>query len=291
MANIGSVFLGDVARHRMFANSPHSSPSSSPPPSSPPPSSIAAVFPRTLSHSPPTNQHPTEPMTTIQSTPIDPRLALDLRLRWLEALLVGVGGVGVGRSKPAVEETHASTLTQAQTLCRTAEDLQRRLDTVVATNDELKRFLAQYDQNAHLLTPAFALSLPGLDAAEGSTSMSPAQLEALLAEMEPDIRAAERDMREIELLESKGVTGAGKLGSYEELQPRLDKLIAQHRADAELAASLERRTAALVERHATQVDALSELFVVWDDTITEVEDKITRLEKECNERRRLGLEQ
>jgi hypothetical protein len=30
--------------------------------------------------------------------------------------------------------------------------------------------------------------------------------------MEPDIRAAERDMQEIEALEKKGVTGAGKLG-------------------------------------------------------------------------------
>lgn len=42
--------------------------------------------------------------------------------------------------------------------------------------------------------------------------MSGAELEALLAEMEPDIRAADRDMREIEMLEGKGVTGAGKLG-------------------------------------------------------------------------------
>ncbi|KAG6854253.1 hypothetical protein C0991_008946 [Blastosporella zonata] len=289
--SIGSVFLGDVARHRILSNSAQSSPSSSPPPSSPPPSSIAAVFPRSLSQSPPTqNQNqmpsasslPKEPI--VPSKPIDPRLALDLRLRWLEALLVGVG-VGARKS---TEEAQPST----HTLCRTAEGLQRRLNVVVASNDELRRFLAQYDQHAHLLTPAFALSLPSLDpSSEEGSSMSPAQLEALLAEMEPDIRAAERDMREIELLESKGVTGAGKLGSYEELQPRLDKLLAQHRADAELAASLERRTAALVERHAIQVDTLSELFVAWDDTITEVEDKISRLEREHIERRRLGLEQ
>lgn len=41
--------------------------------------------------------------------------------------------------------------------------------------------------------------------------MSPEELEAFLAEMEPDIRAADRDMREIEASEKKGVTGAGKL--------------------------------------------------------------------------------
>lgn len=41
--------------------------------------------------------------------------------------------------------------------------------------------------------------------------MSSEELDAFLAEMEPDIRAADRDMREIEVLVQKGVTKAGKL--------------------------------------------------------------------------------
>lgn len=41
--------------------------------------------------------------------------------------------------------------------------------------------------------------------------MSVDELEAFLTEMEPDIRAADRDMREIESLEKKGMTAAGKL--------------------------------------------------------------------------------
>lgn len=70
------------------------------------------------------------------------------------------------------------------------------------------------DQNAHLLTPSFALSglLPDPPSYE---NMSPEELEAFLTEMEPDIRAADRDMREIEVLDRKGVLGAGKLaGTY-----------------------------------------------------------------------------
>lgn len=66
------------------------------------------------------------------------------------------------------------------------------------------------DQHAHLLTPAFALS-GSLPDPPSYNNMTPEQLEAFLTEMEPDIRAADRDMREIELLEQKGVTGAGKL--------------------------------------------------------------------------------
>lgn len=66
------------------------------------------------------------------------------------------------------------------------------------------------DQHAHFLTPSFALSgtLPDPPSYE---SMTVPELEAFLTEMEPDIRAADRDMREIEVLEQKGVTGAGKL--------------------------------------------------------------------------------
>ena len=39
-----------------------------------------------------------------------------------------------------------------------------------------------------------------------------------------------------------------------------------------------------------QVDALSELFVAWDDVLTETENKVTRLEREREERQRLGFE-
>ncbi|KAG5353553.1 hypothetical protein J132_06506 [Termitomyces sp. J132] len=273
----------------MLSNSSHASPSSSSPPSSPPPSSISAVFPLGLTQSSSSSQiYPNQPLKP-PKTPIDPRLALDLRLRWLEALLVGVGvGLGVESAPRTGRKSTEKAPGHTFSLCRAAEDLQRRLDAVVASNEGLRRFLAQYDQHAHFLNPAFALSDPTY---EEEHTMSVVQLEAFLAEMEPDIRAAERDMSEIEMLESKGVTGVGQLGSYEELQNRLDKLMAQHRADAELAASLEKRIANLMERNATQVDALSELFVAWDDTITDVEDNITRLEKERRERRRLGLEQ
>lgn len=40
----------------------------------------------------------------------------------------------------------------------------------------------------------------------------------------------------------------------------------------------------------SQVDTLSELFVAWDETLTEAEDKLSRLEREKAERFRLGFE-
>ena len=43
--------------------------------------------------------------------------------------------------------------------------------------------------------------------------MTPSEFETFLQEMEPDIRAADRDMREIESLDQKGVAAVGKLTS------------------------------------------------------------------------------
>lgn len=44
-------------------------------------------------------------------------------------------------------------------------------------------------------------------------NMTPSEFETFLQEMEPDIRAADRDMREIEALDQKGVAAVGKLTS------------------------------------------------------------------------------
>jgi hypothetical protein len=68
------------------------------------------------------------------------------------------------------------------------------------------------EQHAQYLTPAFALSgtLPTLTPPEYK-DMSPADLAALAAELEPDIRSADNDMREIDDLQRKGITGGGML--------------------------------------------------------------------------------
>ena len=83
--------------------------------------------------------------------------------------------------------------------------------------------------------------------------MTPSEFEAFLTEMEPDIRAAERDLREIAAMEDKGVTAAGRLSEHRALQPRLDALLKAQEEDAETASRLERRIAGLMDRYATRV--------------------------------------
>ncbi|KAF8892294.1 hypothetical protein BD779DRAFT_105887 [Infundibulicybe gibba] len=269
MANIGSVFLGDFQRLRVLS-------SSSTPPSSPPPTSMSGIYsslpsPQLAVAS--ANAGPEAKSSPASKPPpaIEPALALELRIRWLEAILLGVRkGKDTSPDAP---------------LLALAADVQHRLSGIVDENDGLKRFMDHYEAHAHVLTPAFALGTT-TDSPAYKT-MAPEEAEALLTEMEPDVRAADRDMRDIEALEQRGVISAGKLAA---LQPRLDALIKAHEEDAARALALEKRVTALMERHATHVDALSELFVVWDDTITEAEDRTSKLERERSERRRMGLE-
>ncbi|KAK0488949.1 hypothetical protein IW261DRAFT_1442412 [Armillaria novae-zelandiae] len=277
MANIGSVFLGDSKRIRVLSSS--STPPSSPPLSGSSMSAIMAGISPTQSPQPvPTSP---EPSPAAKERHIDPTLSLELRLRWLEAIVFGVKHDRKGKEK---ERVHSD-----QTLMRAAETLQRTLDTIVESNDGLKRFMSRYEQHAHLLTPSFALAglLPDPPAYQ---NMSQEELNAFVGEMENDIRSADRDMQEIDALQKKGVAGAGKLADYEQLQPRLDTLRKSYGENIEHAARLEKRIAAILERHSTQVDALSELFVAWDDTLTDTEHKITKLERERAERRRMGLQ-
>ena len=101
--------------------------------------------------------------------------------------------------------------------------------------------------------------------------MTTSEFEAFLQEMEPDIRAADRDMREIEALDQKGVATVGKLNSgcptvrwcqpfheinptdYQTFRPRIEALIEAHKQDIELAASLEKRIGTLIKQYGTHV--------------------------------------
>ncbi|KAK7687629.1 hypothetical protein QCA50_008843 [Cerrena zonata] len=267
MSALGSIFLGDVQRQRILA--------SSTPPSSPPPSvspSAISHFPDILNLSP---KHRDQPAPS----QISPALSLDLRVRWLETLLFGAKQDCKTRG---VEISNPSLL-------RGIEDLQHKIDTIVQGNDGLRRFMEHYEQHAHLLTPSFALS-GTVPVSSPYENMSSSELEAFLTEMEQDIKAADSDLREIEALEKKNVTAAGKLTDYESLKPRLEKLIEAHTEDLQLAADLEKRVANLMDHYATHMDTLSELFVAWDDTIEEADSQATKLQRDQDERQRLGYE-
>jgi hypothetical protein len=128
MSRAGSVFLGDVQRHRIISTPPSS------PSLSPPPSSVSLSMSSILNPTQPTSPSspPASKPTPIQPA-IDPVLSLELRLRWLEALLLGV--------RQDVKGTKVKEMKHGETLVRLAEEVQRRLNAVVSSNEGLKRFM------------------------------------------------------------------------------------------------------------------------------------------------------
>jgi len=95
--------------------------------------------PEKTSTSLPEGGEPSNLPTTQQSASIDPALSLELRIRWLEALLLGVRqDVRERRGKDKL-----SDLKPGETLVRLAENVQHRLNSVIESNDGLKKFMNQ----------------------------------------------------------------------------------------------------------------------------------------------------
>ena len=163
-------------------------------------------------------------------TKIDPFVALELRLRWLEALILGVK-----------QDLGRPNLKDGETVSRLAETVQRKLNKAIQNNEVLTKFMDQCmfsfifflffvvyprilfelhfdidDHNAPLLMPSFVLSETVPDPPTYD-KMSAEELDAYLTEMEPEIRSADRDMLEVETLEKRGVTGAGRLPGIPDL--------------------------------------------------------------------------
>ncbi|KAF8495573.1 hypothetical protein F5888DRAFT_1925399 [Russula emetica] len=274
MANIG-----DLQRYRLPSS--ESTPNSTPPSSPPSAAHTSHVTTRLPTDSTLAREKPTP------QPELSPAQSLELRIRWLEAILYGAQRdeslAGLRERKPE--------LRRGETLILAAEHVQRRMNDIANTYDVLRRFIGHYEQHAQFLTPAFALSgtLPAITPPEYK-DMSPTELAALTAELEPDIRAADNDMRGIDDLQQKGITGAGTLSDHEALQPRLESLLVRHQQDVDRAAALEKRVASIVRQYAIQIDGLSELFVAWDEAIRAVEDRVGKLEKEREEWSRRGFE-
>lgn len=132
MTAIGSVFLGDVQRHRILSTST----STSTPPSSPPPhltmspSALNQFF--DLSNS--TQDLPREAPGPPPS--VSPEVSLDLRIRWLETILFGA------KQDTKDKQKALGNLRTHDSLVRGVEDIRRRLDTVVQSSEGLRRFMS-----------------------------------------------------------------------------------------------------------------------------------------------------
>ncbi|KAJ8295276.1 hypothetical protein OF846_001525 [Rhodotorula toruloides] len=197
---------------------------------------------------------------------ITPRLALELRLRFLESL--------VSPSSSSSPRPASSTVPLARRVSQVATQLGQALEQSGGGTEALKRFVQNYDANSPLLTIAPVLAAPD------STEVLPQAKVALILEAEQEIRTLERELREIGVLDERGVVEAGKLGEHEKLKLLLAETRKAAAPVSASYASLEQRTTTLLQRYNDYISTLSELFVSWNDIMSEMEDSVTKLEKE-----------
>ena len=119
------------------------------PPTSPPPTDIASMLSST-DH--PESYDVKTVKSDIKQVEIDPITALELRVRWLEAIVFGTKQDQHAKEKEKEKDAKRVRFSEknvkqdsgsGEPLVKMAWDIQRRLDTVVNSNEGLKRFMSQ----------------------------------------------------------------------------------------------------------------------------------------------------
>ncbi|KLT39403.1 hypothetical protein CC85DRAFT_288597 [Cutaneotrichosporon oleaginosum] len=225
-----------------------------------------------------------EPRASTKLSPLDPgerltpppsaaSMPLELRLRALEARVLGV---------PASQLRQVEMEEGAATLSRRVAAATRAVEEAVAQAPQLKVLYERYDTYAPLLRGS-------LDDEENVPDvLSPQAKAAMVIEARDDLADAERGLREIALLEGRGIAGAGCLEDIVALAPALEtgrtQLIARKRMLAETRADV----ASLVERYTEFTSTVSELFVTLHDQVSALEEAVARAERRrANEKARI----
>lgn len=150
---------------------------------------------------------------------ITPQLALDLRLRFLESL--------VAPSSSSSPRPAPSAIPLARRVSQVHAQLREALEQSGGGTEALKRFVQNCASVSISCLPAGTLTLaerladdansPLLTIAPVPTTPDSAEVlpqakVALILEAEQEIRTLERELREIGLLDERGIVEAGKLG-------------------------------------------------------------------------------
>lgn len=180
-------------------------------------------------------------LQTPESNTISPELALELRIRQLNALLTG---------QPTLSSTR-----DAQPVLYQLAALEGRLSELSHQSDGVRHFVDSYDLNAPLL------SLQQAQAHEAQPREPDWLTKAILVlEQESDMYALEKDLREISVLvEQRSADQPGKMEMSKALQAPLDQLKDKINERAKAMDQLEDQATQLLGAYNSYVNVLD----VW----------------------------
>ncbi|EJT45578.1 hypothetical protein A1Q2_05540 [Trichosporon asahii var. asahii CBS 8904] len=153
------------------------------------------------------------------------------------------------------------------------------LEDAVAGVPALKQFYDNYDRYAPLL------STQAEDLLETEDRVRPADLLPLESKAQlvisaaPDLIEAEKGLREIDILDKRGVAGAGDLEQITTLAPALEKGQAELKVRRERLARERAAVSGLVARYNEFTETVSELFLQLHQDVTRLEEGVARAER------------
>ncbi|RXK40566.1 hypothetical protein M231_02218 [Tremella mesenterica] len=232
---------------------------------------------------------------------MSPDLALEIRLRTIEAIIYGVpshsststfnidSDPGISHLSPIephkegeIRFTGESKYTRQTekssiSLTRRIKDVMDVLERTGGQDDGIKRLLDGYDQYLPLLQP-------GSETINSDSESLPDHTKLIMVlEASEDIKQAERGLREIDLLISKGVDGSGELEKMLPLKPEIVNAQKSSISRMEELRKVREEVNNLLRRYSTYTNTVSEMFIELHNRTQTLEDAVTRLERKKKE--------
>ncbi|WVQ75635.1 hypothetical protein IAR50_005264 [Cryptococcus sp. DSM 104548] len=208
------------------------------------------------------------------------QLALDLRLRTLEAQLFGTPPSSFAPAPDRAQQKDGAAT-------RRVREIHERLERLGESSEGVKRLLNGYDQYLPLLTIPHP-STTSTPADQASDETQPVQesdllpdsvkLAMVLAAAE-DIVGAERDLRELEILKNSGAEGSGRMEEFIPQRPDLIRAMQESEKEREALAKARGQVGGLLVRYADFTSTVSELFIDLHHKMESLEEGVARVER------------
>ncbi|WWC95140.1 hypothetical protein V866_001994 [Kwoniella sp. B9012] len=216
-----------------------------------------------------------------------PLLPLNIRLRTLEAQLFGVPPSIVDQPSYVQGKAKGESSKSAIRQIQEAEEIFERLSS---ESEGIKRLLDGYDQYLPLLNPPSITTLTNDQEQDSTESNKKERITesdllpdaiklTMVLEAYSDIRGAERDLREIDLLKNKDVQGSGNLEELLPLKPNLVSSLKQSQNTSRELSKLKKELNTLLGRYNEFTSTTSDLFIDLHHQLQYLEDRVYKIER------------
>ncbi|EGG02337.1 uncharacterized protein MELLADRAFT_66392 [Melampsora larici-populina 98AG31] len=199
--------------------------------------SVSVTAALTEAHEPALLQNQDFSARNMEAPEVDALLAIDLRIRLLETIIAG----SVSSSDAFQARVGGS---DRQKFGTRAETVVKKLNDVLHAkhNDVVRRFVESYDLNEPLLHIPNPIYQQAQSILEKDQRLTANEKLSLVFESETELTTLEKDLREIDMLNSRGFLDSGKLTDGGPMKDDLKRLTEEVKLQIERITTMESRT-------------------------------------------------